>query len=193
MAEPLHGFLAFPSGFDGVCVGPFEDNAPPWRNDCLWESANATLQYLLNRHWGQLVHVRKKAEEISVLFDSVNDVLDRLGHRTCGRCAEPCCLAADVSYDFRDLLFIHLTSQPIPPGQPRRMSGEVCRNLGAGGCAIPRSERPWICTWYICAAQKKFLAAQNEISSDCLLSQLSDIGKLRKQVENLFIDAVASG
>ena len=79
----------------------------------------------------------------------------------------------------------------MPPGQPRQASGETCRYLGDKGCRIPRSLRPWICTWYICAFQKKYLADHPEISGSQLQAVIERIGRLRKQVEALFIEAVA--
>ena len=176
---------------ESVCVGAYEDNAPPWRNEQLWQAADSTLQYLINRYRHQLDHVQKIAKDINLLLASIDATLDRLGRETCAQCPTPCCRVADISYDFRDLLFIHMTDQSRPPWQPRRSAGEVCRYLGAAGCSIPRHERPWICTWYICAAQKKYLVWHREISCKDLLSVIEHIGMLRKQTEDLFINVIS--
>jgi len=181
-----------PSQFIGVCVGAFEDNAPPWRQEPLWQAAHKTLTYLIQRHSHRMGPVHAVASEINSLLKLIDQKLDLLCSRTCTRCESPCCLVADVSYDFRDLVFIHLMAdRKLPPGQPRQKAGEVCRYLDADGCRIPRFQRPWICTWYICASQKKFLAAPQGMPLDSILSVIADIGKLRKQMEKLFISSVA--
>jgi len=175
----------------GDCVGAFEDNAPPWRSDQLWQAAGRTLMYLIQRHNHRMGRVKSIASEVNSLLVSADQKFDLLCSRTCMRCESPCCLVADVSYDFRDLLFIHLTNQALPPGQPQQKAGEVCRYLEADGCRIPRSMRPWICTWYICASQKKYFAGVHDMSLDSIMSVIADISKLRKQMETLFIASVA--
>jgi len=189
--DQLCSSIAAPSRVDRVCVGVYEDNAPPWCNDQLWQAADSTLQNLAWRHRHQLDQVKETADYIKSMLASIDDSLDRLARQTCAQCPAPCCLVADVSYDFRDLLFIHMTDQAMPPGQPRRTTGEVCRYLGAEGCLIPRQQRPWICTWYICAVQKNCLAGCHEISRKHLLSVIVEISILRKQMESLFIDIVS--
>ncbi|MCK5783741.1 MAG: hypothetical protein KAH06_04800 [Desulfobacterales bacterium] len=174
-----------------VCVGAYEDNAPPWCNDQLWQAANSTMAYLACRYRHSLYQVKETAGHINSLLVFIDEPLDWLSRETCAQCTAPCCLVADVSYDFKDLLFIHMADQAIPPGQPRRMTGEICRNLGREGCLIPRLQRPWICTWYICAVQKNYLTGRHEILRKHLLSVIAEISMLRKQMETLFIATVA--
>lgn len=182
----------YPSKLDKVCVSQFEDNAPPWRKDRLWQAANQTLAYLLHCRHNHLTVAEESAARIAALMTSIDGLLDRLGKETCARCLSPCCLTADVSYDFKDLLFLHLTGQKLPSGQPRRKNNEVCRYLESGGCGIPRRQRPWICTWYICAAQKTFFKEHPEIDDRSCQSAIVEIGKLRKQAENQFINIITS-
>jgi hypothetical protein len=182
---------SFFSGVERICVSVFEDNAPPWRSDQLWQAADRTLQYLICRHHHQLDQARNTAGCIKTLIVSIDDALNILGSEICAQCLAPCCKVADVSYDFKDLVFIHMAEQAMPKGQPRRMAGEICRYLGPEGCLIPRIQRPWICTWYICAAQKNYMDGHHEISRSHLLSVIAQISTLRKQMESVFIDTVA--
>jgi hypothetical protein len=190
--NPLANIPAFFPGVESVCSAEFSDNAPPWRSDRLWQAANHTLHYLIDRHQHQLDHLKQTAGRIKDLFASVNSRLDSLCSTTCAQCVSPCCLVADVSYDFKDLLFIHLADQAKPPGQPRRSAHDVCCFLGPEGCRIPRLERPWICTWYICAAQKDYLTEYHPDSLSPLLSAIEQVKMLRNQMEELFIRIVAS-
>jgi len=183
--------LVFPSELDRVCAVAFEDNAPSWRDDQLWQAAVNTLQYLIARHRYQMEEVKETADRIKYLIDSIDEPLDRLCDLTCIRCQAPCCLVADVSYDFRDLLILVLTNQTIPPRQPRRNAGEICFYLGSNGCRLPRAQRPWICTWYICAVQKEVACSHMEIAGGHLLSVIEDLRILRKKTENRFVDCVS--
>jgi hypothetical protein len=189
--DSLSNIKAFFPGVDRVCAVKFEDNAPPWRNDQLWQVADNTLYYLMYLHGHQLDQVKETAGSIKGQIESIDGMLDWLCKKTCAQCSSPCCLVADVSYDFKDLLFIHLTEQENPPGQPRRKSHDACRYLGDTGCLIPRLERPWICTWYICAEQKNYLAGFYKTSRKQLLSVIEQVKMLRKQMEDLFVTIVA--
>lgn len=191
-ANILANIRAFFLGLESVCSVEYTDNAPPWRNERLWQSANHTLHYLIDRHQHQLDQVKQTAGCIKDLFASVNSTLDSLCSTICAQCVSPCCLVADVSYDFKDLLLIHMADQVTPPGQPRRSTHDVCRYLGPEGCRIPRLERPWICTWYICAAQKEYLTGHHEDSLRFLLSAIEQVKMLRNQMEDSFIKIVAS-
>ena len=191
MHDPLNLLRFYPSDLDKVCVAKFADNAPPWRKEGLWQAANQTLAYLIHYRHNHLAVAGELAGRITSFMTSIDGLLDRLGEKTCVRCASPCCLIADVAYDFRDLLFIHLTGQKIPSGQPRQKNNEVCRYLGSHGCRIPRRQRPWICTWYICPVQKTFLKEHPGNNGRSLQSAIVQIGGLRKQNESLFIDIVS--
>ena len=78
-----------------------------------------------------------------------------------------------------------------PPGQPRIASHDVCRYLSAEGCILSRYERPWICTWYICAEQKNYLTGFYDTSRKQLLSVIEQVKLLRKQLEDIFITMIA--
>jgi hypothetical protein len=192
MHDQLNLLRFYPFNLDKVCVSQFEDNAPPWRKDRLWQAANQTLAYLLHCRHSHLSVAEELAGRIASLMTSIDGLLDRLGTETCARCLSPCCLTADVSYDFRDLLFLHLTQQKTPTGQPRLKNGDVCRYLEAGGCRIPRRQRPWICTWYICPVQKMVVKGLAHADAVYLQSAIVQIGELRKQTEDRFISAVTA-
>ena len=175
----------------GVCVNDFDDSAPPWRREALWRAAVTTVTYLIRQHDRQLAPVKDIAGRIIHQVDAMDALLDRLCKMTCTRCPSPCCRVADVSYDFRDLLLMLLTGQQVPKGQPRHAKGEVCRYLGKTGCRLQRQARPWICTWYICAAQKPFISGSSDTSFALLTDLIASTGTLRKEMENRFIDMVA--
>ena len=118
-------------------------------------------------------------------------ILDELCINTCPRCPEPCCLTAKVWFDFRDLLFLHLTRKAVPLSPPLAAVEDTCRYSGHNGCLLPRSSRPWICTWYLCPAQTAILRKRDRHQYDALHRIVKEIKILREELEEEFIRVVA--
>lgn len=167
-----------------------EDLALPWRTPSSWTEALHTLEDLVARHAKDLGPARSEAKAVRVHLESVFPSLDALCRVTCPECEAPCCLEAAVYADFRDLLFLSLLHLPPPPGQLRDASGTPCRYHTPHGCALPRLQRPWICTWYLCAAQRAVLKRGPESDRQRLLSALDAIRVERRTMEDTFLDVV---
>jgi hypothetical protein len=129
--------------------------AVPWPTDGLWTEAQAAIRHSLVRSEARLAPARQQAAAIAHGLDCLAGLFDQLAPTTCAVCLDPCCCHAKVWLDFRDLLFLHLNREPLPPHQLRRTLHEPCRFLGRRGCRLPRRSRPWICTWYICPVQRE--------------------------------------
>jgi hypothetical protein len=129
--------------------------APPWPTNRLWAEAQAALRHSLALSEARLVPVRRPAAAIAHGLDRLADLFDQLASTTCAVCQDPCCRHAKVWFDFKDLLFLHLHGEILPPHQLRRNPHEPCRYLGRRGCRLPRLSRPWICTWYVCPRQRQ--------------------------------------
>jgi hypothetical protein len=97
------------------------------------------------------------AESIRNRLQAVFPLLSEICLGTCPWCPEPCCIVTRVWYDFRDILFFHLTEVPIPPGPLTGEEREPCRYLTFRGCSLPRIQRPWGCTQYLCPTQRGYL------------------------------------
>jgi hypothetical protein len=141
-----------------LAISPSRDwEHQTWALPGAWEDINGVVTYLLNHHEHAQKHLQRDAARIDALLQLMNPLLDRLCRHTCTFCPEPCCARAIVWYDIKDLLFLHLSLQPRPSVQPLAHGEPVCRYLGIRGCRLPRRRRPWICTHYLCPAQKKRL------------------------------------
>ncbi len=68
----------------------------------------------------------------------------------------------------------------------------TCRYSGPHGCTLPRSSRPWICSWYLCPAQKARLGQGPKTVRTSLTLTLQEVKKGRKELEDRFIDLVCS-
>ncbi len=158
----------------------------PWAAPDRWRAANAALAHSLRR---RLATPRRLAQALQAELTALFPLMDRLCARTCRDCADVCCRRAWVWADFRDLLFVHLAGIAPPPAQLLAGRGERCRYAAAGGCRLDRLQRPFVCTWYLCPAQRRVL---NEMPSAAtrLQATLVRIKTLRRQMEDAYIHAL---
>jgi hypothetical protein len=122
------------------------------------------------------------AGEITLLYQNVETDLERLCSISCSACEDICCQRATVWYDLKDLLYIHLCSGKFPDGQIFRHKDGACSHLRPVGCAVARNRRPFICTWYICSAQKEKAGVAEGLNLDGLIAAIDRIKELRKQL-----------
>lgn len=123
--------------------------APPWHTKSAWRDINAIIVGGLDMH-PCLSEARAQASTLRRELEMLFPIMENLCAGTCHWCPAPCCVSAKVWYDIKDLLFLHLAGISPPPEQPIHSFQATCRYLGIKGCKLPRLERPWICTWYLC-------------------------------------------
>lgn len=148
-----------------------------------WQESNCALARLLANHRqvlgiaiAEAMEIRRKIGELAPLFAS-------LCRRTCRFCPEPCCINNTVWIDFRDLLFLHLIKEPIPPCQATADPGEACPFLSHRGCRLPPRIRPWMCIQYICPTQWAVLKKKGRPTAAALLGKMERIEKKRYIME----------
>ena len=165
--------------------------APPWNSMTTWKAAKWNLDYLIRLYRPELDRAVNFARKIQFRLESIFPLMDDLCAVTCPWCPDPCCLAAKVWVDFKDLLFLHLSYCQIPPVQLLNDLKKKCRYSSPKGCTLPRISRPWACTWYLCPTQmanlrKRPLAMQNMFSH-----AVQAIKNGRKEMEAEFIRVVS--
>ena len=164
--------------------------AVPWETPRQWSEAVWTIDRLVLSSGAGLTEARSRAAAVKKALEGLFPLLDALCLDTCLRCPDPCCLHAPVYADFRDLLLLSLSGIEHPPGQLRSRPGDLCRFFTDQGCLLPRVQRPWICTWYLCGTQRSALAQWSESDRRRLLDGLEEIRLERKRMEAAFLIAV---
>ncbi len=159
----------------------------PWSSTAEWLEASQSLDHLIGLHERELKKARSLARNIATRLESIFPLIDELCRVTCPFCPDPCCLVAKVYFDFPDLLFFHLTGQPIPEDQLRHTRQEVCRFLGPRGCTLSRSVRPWACTRYMCPPQMTVLRKRDPGTQAFFNDAIQAIKVLRQEMESEFI------
>lgn len=168
---------------------PRKNSPIPWSRPTDWQAA----QLAIHHHIAGLAGIREFllpfARRLEARFGAVAFQMEALCAHTCTCCPDPCCSKASVWYDFRDLLGLHLYGKSIPMGQPISDYGNACRYISHSGCMLPRSIRPWICTWYLCPVQKRWLQRQPGDCRRSLELALDRIKTERALLEDKFIAA----
>ena len=144
----------------------------------------------IGRHKGRLDAAVALGQSIRRRIEALNRPMDDLCARTCPSCADPCCAHAKVWYDFKDLVYLHFGAPSIPPGQVIDSLDHTCRYLKAAGCTLPRVQRPFVCTWYLCAAQK---ARMNDLSNSrvqFIHNSLEALKSGRRRLECIYLGAI---
>jgi len=170
-----------------LCAG--RDTAEQtWKRRPLWLAVQNVLAFTLDQMPAECRRgLEEQAKALQADYETVFPLLDRACEATCPWCPTPCCFVADARFDFKDMLFIHLARVPVPLGQPRGDGHAVCRYLGPSGCLLPRTSRPWICTWYLCPMQKQWFFTYDEAGYRQLGKATDSIKKQRKELELQYV------
>ena len=159
----------------------------PWASSSAWREGRLSLTMTIAAAGADLDPARAMASRIVHRYDLAGDLFDTLSGESCGVCRRPCCRDARVWLDFKDLLLIHLSGQSPPPAQLRCNRQERCRYLTSQGCTLPRGVRPWVCTWYICPAQRRMLLRDIPGGPVRLARWWQEIASLREAMEAAFL------
>lgn len=171
-------------------IEPNHFGIPPWNSSELWSQIVSSLEYLHAKRGQQLVQAQKLANRIEKKLRAVNGDLETLCNATCESCIDICCKKATVWYDFKDILYLKLSSGSLPAGQIYKKPDLACCKLTLSGCELPRTRRPFICTWYICPEQVARCSVQEREGRQNIQNAIQEIQELRKQLEYEFIQAV---
>ncbi len=163
---------------------------PPWPTPDLWQEANTAMAAAIAIRVHRFANIRELAVQIQARLSLLDRFLDDLCDATCHSCADNCCQRATVWYDFKDLLGFHLGGASIPAAQLSPRPNRPCRHLGEAGCALPRGQRPFVCTWYICAAQREAMAAWPPSHQQFFHNSLMALKSGRNRMDQLFMRQV---
>lgn len=163
----------------------------PWSDQGDWDQMKLSLEVTIASQGERLHGVRVLADQITEKLCSTDSYLETLCKNSCVTCADICCGRATLWYDFRDILFLLLSTSGFPGRQLFKKTDLTCSCLTSAGCRLKRCERPFICTWYICPKQKDLLeSAGLRENGSSVFSLLQEIKTDRKTLEQKFLGVV---
>jgi len=191
----------------------------PWANPDEWNQVLLSIKTVEKNHPKDCEVLKKLALDIHQRYNVLNDVIEKICLKTCINCTDVCCVRASLWFDFKDLLYVYFGQQDFPEYQiykalpindqaindqtennkAKNQQGNQksgCCHLSKQGCKLPRTSRPFICTWYFCSAQKDYLLNNKENMPGNIKAQIDEsmleIKSFRNKLEDLFIES-ASG
>jgi hypothetical protein len=154
----------------------------PWSHQADWEEMLQFTGNICEELGESRVEVMRHINDIISDYEDLEASLSHLCAATCPACENVCCTKATVWYDQRDIIVYHLATGFFPEKQVSRSVTGACCHLGPGGCRLPRLERPFICTWYICGAQTAMLKREVSGPGTNILEQIHRIKETRKKI-----------
>lgn len=164
----------------------------PWAAKEVWGQVVLSLEKTIAAMGQETAGIRRQAEQICQGYGELDTVLERVCLESCPTCTDVCCTRATVWYDLPDLLVIYLNTGTLPKRQIYRHPDHSCCNLTPAGCRLSRSDRPFICTWYICPDQQKILRRMTSRSGKELtvFHTISAIKTARKELQQVYINTL---
>ncbi|BHH84105.1 hypothetical protein [Desulforhopalus sp. 52FAK] len=157
----------------------------PWIHQSDWDEMLGVTVAICEQLEDSKVEVIQHIDDIITAYNDLDNSLNHLCEATCPACEDVCCIKATVWYDRRDIIVYHLVTGSFPEKQVSRSAAGICCHLGENGCRLPRIERPFICTWYICAAQLAILRNKLAAPYTKIQGQIHWIKETRKIIEAL--------
>lgn len=176
-------------GSEREILQPETMDLPPWRDQSSWAQVISFFKFSCREKI--LKEPVWYAGQIAQRMAIIDELFGDLCRQTCPGCKESCCHRATIWYDFNDLLFCYLYRDDLPLQQIVKKRGEACPLLTPAGCSLPRLERPFICTWYVCPAQTTIIEQYG--STDPvrkIYSTLREMQSARQLLENSFVQSV---
>lgn len=160
-----------------------------------WPLIRNVIRTIEQRNPETAALIQAKADQIYHLYHCIDGDLDDICRLTCPTCEDVCCMRARLWFDVKDLIPYYTRFGRFPDGQivkTGKGTASACCYLSLNGCKLPRAQRPYVCTWYLCPDQKTILKTM-PVASEKIEASLARIKLLRNQIRNLFLGFVADG
>jgi hypothetical protein len=153
--------------------------------DLQWQTICLGLQRQLQRL--DQCQIRWLARQIFQGLHWLDPHMNAYCRATCPTCDDPCCDGREVFFNRADLLYlISLGDVRSPKGQTRTEPGAGCRYLGPTGCLLARTQRPYVCVWFLCEPQMELFNTTSGSFQRQLINVLTNIRTCRLKLEGLF-------
>lgn len=163
----------------------------PWYTAEEWSQVFLSIKKIDDLYEQKLVNVYKTASQIRQRFEEISGPIEKVCSHTCVYCEDICCIRATIWFDFKDLLYIYFALNKFPAFQIIKNSSgrreKACCHFSKKGCVLSRVERPFVCTWYFCSEQKKYLVCHHQKIKQNFDHILIEIKDLRSKMEEEFI------
>jgi len=90
------------------------------------------------------------ARRIQQLLITSSPLIEQYTAAVCPSCREVCCKQRHGMFTENDRAYLSALGAVVPQHDPAWPLDKACQFLGPTGCAKPRWQRAWKCTWFFC-------------------------------------------
>ncbi len=120
----------------------------------------------------------RTAHHLKQLLIESSPLIEEYTRQVCPSCADVCCKQRHGLFTETDRSYLAALDEAVPPHDPSRPPDGFCQFLGASGCAKPRWQRAWKCTWYFCEPLLRALSEGPQKKARRLSAVLDEMGRL---------------
>ncbi len=120
----------------------------------------------------------RTAQELRQLLIEVSPLIEEHTARVCPACEEVCCRQRHGLFTPADRAYLDALGEPVPAHAADRPLDGPCQFLGPTGCAKPRWQRAWRCTWFFCSPLLQALEEGPQRKARALSAALERIARL---------------
>lgn len=156
-----------------------------------------SIQDLFAAHGTDFVEIRQSAADVRDLLETISLDIERYTATACTDCSSVCCSHRHSRYDRSDSIFLAALGLDVPEYDSDTEETAPCRFLGAKGCVLQRSLRPYRCTWFFCtplldhiimtsdpSAYRRFMSALRAITEK-RIRMLDEFDKMLRKLPGL--------
>jgi hypothetical protein len=163
----------------------------PWQMTEDWNQVLQSFKAVENKGKHKLTPPSGMAKEIQKNYEFLSEPMESLCACTCVNCEDICCMRATIWFDLKDLLYIYFATGKFPESQIKKITLKnqirTCGCLIQQRCILSRTQRPFVCTWYLCPTQKAYLKQYYPKRLLDFEQTLLNIKGLRNKIEDEFV------
>jgi hypothetical protein len=121
----------------------------------------------------------KTARDLKRLLIECSPRIEEHTRSVCPACTDVCCRQKHGMFTAADQAYLAALGEEVPAHDPARPPDAVCQFLEPDGCAKPRWQRAWKCTWYFCEPLLQALAQGPQ-------REARDLSRLQNEIMRLY-------
>jgi hypothetical protein len=120
----------------------------------------------------------ERARQLRNLLIESSPIIESYTQQVCPACADICCRQKHGMFTGADRAYVDALGEPVPEHDRSRALDGPCQFLGPRGCAKPRWQRAWKCTWFFCEPLLRALEKGPQRQARRLSALLERMGSL---------------
>jgi len=122
------------------------------------------------------------ARRLRQLLIESSPLIEEYTRQVCPSCTDVCCRQRHGLFTAADRAYIAALGEAVPPHDPLHPPDRPCQFLTGSGCAKPRWQRAWKCTWYFCEPLLRALDEGPQKKARALSMMLDHMGRLHDEM-----------